>query len=120
VLGISMSTETTFDAFCQRLSTAIRESSLSRAELAQQLGLKPATIKSWCVGRRSPTVRRLLELVELLQLEPGDLFAPLEGGDDRQECLACGQSFRRRVGYRIHLSLRAKECDEHQRILTTL
>ena len=105
-----------FDAFCQRLSTAIKASNLSRAELAQQMGVKPSTIKSWCVGRRSPTVRRLLELSQLLDLEATDLFVPLPQEKlVRRECPACGQTFRREVGFRIHLALKAKDDAEHQR-----
>ena len=41
-----------FETFCCQLSTAIKKSGYSRAELADKLGVKPATIKSWCVGRR--------------------------------------------------------------------
>lgn len=104
-----------FDVFCMRLSTAIKESGYTRAELADRLGLKPATIKSWCVGRRSPTVRRLLELTALLDIDAPELFQTPESLPTLLECPACGQRFRREVGYRIHLALKAKECPEHER-----
>lgn len=105
-----------FEVFCLRLTHVIRESGLSRAELATKLGLKPATIKSWCVGRRSPTVRRLLELTELLELDPSTLFEKPPHVPAKMNCPACGQSFRREVGCRIHMALRAREgCADHQR-----
>lgn len=104
-----------FDVFCMRLSTAIKESGYSRAELADRLSLKPATIKSWCVGRRSPTVRRLLELTTLLGIEAPTLFETPDSLPSLLECPACAQQFRREVGYRIHLALKAKECPEHAR-----
>jgi len=102
-----------FETFCSHLSEAIRRSPYTRAEIADLLGVRPATIKSWCVGRRSPTVQRMLALSELLGVDPGDLFAVEENPSERHECPACGRSFRRAVGYRIHLALRAREDASH-------
>lgn len=103
-----------FENFCCRLSAAIKASDYSRKELAQRLDVKPATIKSWCVGRRSPTVQRLLALAEVLDIEAETLFQPLEETTERRECAVCGRTFRREVGYRIHLALRAREDGGHR------
>ena len=103
-----------FETFCCQLSSVIKASPYSRAELAEKLGVKPATIKSWCVGRRSPTVFRLLELCQILNLDADSLFLEPSAPQERKECLACGRSFRRQVGYRIHLALRAREDDRHR------
>lgn len=105
--------EHAFETFCSHLSEAIRRSPYTRAEIADLLGVKPATIKSWCVGRRSPTVQRMLALSELLDVDPGDLFAAEDQPQERHECPACQRSFRRAVGYRIHLALRAREDATH-------
>ena len=105
-----------FEAFCSKLAAAIKASPYSRVELAERLGVKPATIKSWCVGRRSPTVFRLLELCTILELDSQELFAAPEAPLRRAECEACNRTFRRAVGYRIHLALKARE-DEHHRQL---
>ena len=103
-----------FEDFCTHLSAAIKGSPFSRAELAERLGVKPATIKSWCVGRRSPTVYRLLELSELLGIDAQVLFERSGSSSERKVCGACGRTFRRSVGYRIHLALRAREDTAHQ------
>ncbi len=108
--------EQDFETFCWQLASVIRDSGLTRAELADRLGLKPATIKSWCVGRRSPTVRRLLELTSLLEVEPSALFVPAPSEPVRHECAACGQVFQRPVGYRIHVALRSKDDPAHARL----
>lgn len=104
----------TFETFCCHLASAIKASGYSRAEIAETLGVKPATVKSWCVGRRSPTVQRLLALCEVLGVEPVSLFTKPEAPFVRKECVVCGRSFRREVGYRIHLALRAREDPGHR------
>ncbi len=106
-----------FESFCCRLSAAIKASDYSRKELADRLDVKPATIKSWCVGRRSPTVERLLTLASVLEIEAESLFRQMETPSERQECAVCGRTFRREVGYRIHLALRAREDTGHRALL---
>ena len=103
-----------FETFCCQLSSVIKSSPYSRAELAEKLGVNPATIKSWCVGRRSPTVYRLLRLSEILDLDAHTLFQQPIAPTARTQCAVCGRTFRRAVGYRIHLALRAREDDRHR------
>ena len=105
-----------FERFCTKLSTEIKSSPYSRSELAEQLGVKPATVKSWCAGRRSPTVFRLLKLADILRVNPAELFRAPQEQALRSTCVACGRTFRRLVGLRIHLALRAREDEVHQRL----
>lgn len=102
-----------FEVFCCNLAEAIKESPHSRVELANLLGVKPATIKSWCVGRRAPTVIRLLDLCRVLEVDAEELFRAPDSPQQRYECPVCGQNFRRMVGLRIHVALRARENDGH-------
>jgi transcriptional regulator with XRE-family HTH domain len=105
-----------YDAFCAQLGAAIKSSSLSRNELAEQLAVKPATIKSWLSGRRSPTVKRVLDLARALEIRPVELFAEPATLPDHTSCEVCGDRFSHR-GYRIHAGLRARTCSEHARLL---
>lgn len=102
-----------FEVFCCNLAEAIKESPHSRVELAELLGVKPATIKSWCVGRRAPTVLRLLDLCRVLEVDAEELFRSPDSPQERFECPVCAQSFRRMVGLRIHVALRSRENDGH-------
>jgi len=106
-----------FEVFCFNLAAAIKASPFTRVELAARLGVKPATVKSWCVGRRAPTVIRLLELCEVLEVDAEELFRSPNSPQERFECPACSQSFRRLVGLRIHVALRAREQDGHERLV---
>ena len=103
-----------FEVFCYNLATAIKASPFTRVELATRLGVKPATVKSWCVGRRAPTVIRLLELCEILEVDAEELFRSAHAPQERFECSVCSQTFRRLVGLRIHVALRAREQDGHE------
>ncbi len=103
-----------FEVFCYNLAAAIKASPFTRVELATRLGVKPATVKSWCVGRRAPTVIRLLELCEILEVDAEELFRSEHAPQERFECPVCSQSFRRLVGLRIHVALRAREQDGHE------
>jgi transcriptional regulator with XRE-family HTH domain len=105
-----------FDDYCWQLRSAVAESGLSRAELAERVGVTPATVKSWVTGRRSPTVRRLLDLTAALDLEVGRLFERPTDLPVQVTCAACGQTFRNRVGHRIHVAIKAKTCDKHAAI----
>jgi hypothetical protein len=102
-----------FDGFCWKLRCAMKSSGLTRQELAERLGLKPSAIKSWVVGRRSPTVRRLLALSSVLGVAPSQLFDEPADMPVVTTCGACGQTFRRPVGHRIHIGLKAKDCPKH-------
>lgn len=106
-----------FETFCFNLAAAIKASPFTRVELAARLGVKPATVKSWCVGRRAPTVIRLLELCEVLEVDAEELFRSPNAPQERFECPVCSQSFRRLVGLRIHVALRAREQDGHEQLV---
>jgi transcriptional regulator with XRE-family HTH domain len=105
-----------FEEYCWQLRQLLAQSTMTRAELAARLEVTPATIKSWVTGRRSPTVRRLLELLALLEVAPGRLFDGPADMPAPVPCAACGRPFRRRIGYRIHLALAAKTCEAHAKL----
>ena len=65
-------------------------------------------------GAGKSTVFRLLELSEILGVDAKELFETPAEPMTRSRCEVCDRSFRRDVGYRIHLALRAREDDEHR------
>lgn len=109
-----------FDAFCWKLRSAMKSSGMTRLELADRLGVKPSAVKSWAVGRRSPTVRRLLAVSSVLGVEPRRLFEEPVDMPMVTTCEVCGRTFRRAVGHRIHVALKAKDCPEHAKLQLAL
>lgn len=105
-----------FEGYCWQLRSAVSGSGLSRAEIADRLGVTPATVKSWVTGRRSPTVRRLLDLSAVLHVDARGLFAAPTNMPVDVSCEACDQTFRSRVGHRIHVAIKAKTCAGHAAI----
>jgi DNA-binding XRE family transcriptional regulator len=106
-----------FEHYCWQLRSAVAESGLTRAELADRLGVTPATVKSWVTGRRSPTVRRLMDLCKVLDLDVSRLFERATDMPVQVTCKVCGLNFRSRVGHRIHVAIKAKSCDVHARLM---
>lgn len=102
-----------FEHYCWQLRSAVAESGLTRAELAERVGVTPATVKSWVTGRRSPTVRRLVDLAIALDIDPGRLFEHPTDMPVNVTCEVCGLTFRSRVGHRIHVAIKAKTCELH-------
>lgn len=106
-----------FEHYCWQLRNAVAESGLTRAELADRVGVTPATVKSWVTGRRSPTVKRLIDLTNALDLDVSRLFEQPTDMPAHVKCEVCGLTFRSRVGHRIHVAIKAKSCDEHAKCI---
>ncbi len=56
------------------------------------------------------------KITDLLGIDPRTLFEEPTQVPKRMTCPVCGQVFSRRVGYRIHLALKAKDDPEHAQL----
>lgn len=66
-----------------RIATAIKESGLTHAQLAQRLGVTPGAVSQWASMRTAPSASRLDALAEVLHvsawyLRTGVTESPLE------------------------------------------
>ena len=46
---------------------------LTQAELAEKVGVSESTIAGWEVGRKTPRLRNIRKLAEVLGIEPGEI-----------------------------------------------
>jgi transcriptional regulator with XRE-family HTH domain len=64
-------------AFAQTLRTALTEARVSGRSLAEALGLSPASVSKWLMGKTVPSPDTLARAEKLVGLEPGSLSRPL-------------------------------------------
>ena len=58
----------------ERIETLVDSSDYSRVEIAGAIGVDKSTITKWVKGDRTPTMKNLMDLADLLQVEMSDLW----------------------------------------------
>ena len=58
---------------------------VSRAELAEKVGVSETTITNVCVERAMPSVQVLFDIARVLDVDVRDLFVPTKGNSYTQE-----------------------------------
>jgi len=61
-------------ALADQINAAIRASDYTPTEVAKQLGVDKSAVSRWMNGGRTPTMKNLVELADLLGLEARDLW----------------------------------------------
>lgn len=62
-------------ALSERLKRLIDASGLAQIDVSKALGVDKSTISKWTKGERTPTMKNLMDLADLLQVEMTDLWA---------------------------------------------
>lgn len=61
------------------IAAARARANMTQAELAEVMSVDPVTVSRWETGARSPSLVALARLIDVLDLDPFDLFAVRKG-----------------------------------------
>lgn len=74
VIPFSLMIDTRLEALATRLRKARDDAQVSNGYIAQHLGVDESSVSRWMNGGRTPTVKNLMELAELLGVEMTELW----------------------------------------------
>ena len=57
-----------------RIKVMLAEKMVSNKELAERLGIDPATVSKWCTNTSQPDLATLLQVANLLEVDVKDLL----------------------------------------------
>lgn len=60
--------------FSERLKEIRTEANLSRAEVADKLGIALSTYGNWEQGRRAPSIGEIYKLLDVFEIDANELF----------------------------------------------
>lgn len=75
-----MDNKKTDSNFGKRLSIAISNANLNRQSFSKAMGVSERTVDSWCYNERTPDMKKLLKMIEILQINSDWLLF----GDDEK------------------------------------
>ncbi|GHH52441.1 helix-turn-helix domain-containing protein [[Pseudomonas] boreopolis] len=61
-------------SLAERLKRLIEQSEFNAAEVAREVGVDKSTVSKWMSGERTPTMKNLMDLADLLGVEMRDLW----------------------------------------------
>lgn len=61
-----------------RIRIALVERKKTSKWLAEQLGKDPATVSKWCTNKTQPSLETLVEVAQILEMDPRELIIPLD------------------------------------------
>lgn len=62
-----------------RLKEILRKQGRKKKWLAEQLGVRPLAVVTWCGNKKCPNSEKLSRIAELLDIERSELFEQSEG-----------------------------------------
>lgn len=60
-----------------RIRIALVERKKTSKWLAEQLGKDPATVSKWCTNKTQPSLKTLVEVAKILEMDPRELIIPV-------------------------------------------
>lgn len=60
-----------------RIKAVLAEKGKTNKDLADALKIAPETVSSWCTNAAQPSVKKLFEVGEYLDVEPGSLLVSI-------------------------------------------
>lgn len=60
--------------FYNRIKSVLAEQAKTNKDLADALKIAPETVSSWCTNSAQPSIKKLFEVAEYLEVEAGELL----------------------------------------------
>ena len=60
--------------FYNRIKSVLAEKAKTNKDLADALKIAPETVSSWCTNSAQPSIKKLFEVAEYLEVEAGELL----------------------------------------------
>ena len=57
----------------ERIIKVLKERNMTQAEFAKQVGISTSTISEWKKRKTNPTVEKIMDICNVLQITPGDV-----------------------------------------------
>ena len=71
----------------ERIIKVLKERNMTQAEFAKQVGISTSTISEWKKRKTNPTVEKIMDICNVLQITPEQLLTG-KGIDDEEEIAA--------------------------------
>ena len=82
-----MASEVSLMIISERIIKVLKERNMTQAEFAKQVGISTSTISEWKKRKTNPTVEKIMDICNVLQITPEQLLTG-KGIEDEEEIAA--------------------------------